>query len=121
MTIRLYLDEDAMQQALVKALRVRGVDVMTALEAGMIERPDREHLEYATSQGRVLCTFNVGHFYQLPTEYLQGGLSHAGIVLLPRQRYTLGEQLRRLLKLVATESAESMRDRDEFLSTWEPE
>jgi hypothetical protein len=30
MTIRLYLDEDSMRQALVQALRARGVDVMTA-------------------------------------------------------------------------------------------
>lgn len=35
MTIRLYLDEDSMRQALVQALRARGVDVMTALEADM--------------------------------------------------------------------------------------
>lgn len=110
-----------MRESLVRALRARGVDVVTAREAAMIERTDREHLEYVTAQGRVLCTFNVGHFYQLHTEYLQGGMSHAGIVLLPQQRYTLGEQLRRLLKLVATESTESMRDRVEFLSAWEPE
>lgn len=36
MTIRLYLDEDSMRQALVQALRARGVDVITALEAGMM-------------------------------------------------------------------------------------
>ena len=52
MTIRLYLDEDTMREAFVRALRARGVDVVTALEAGMIERPDREDLDYATAQGR---------------------------------------------------------------------
>ncbi len=40
MTIRLYIDEDAMDKDLVQALRARGVDVMTALDAGMIERSD---------------------------------------------------------------------------------
>jgi len=39
-TIRLYIDEDAMDKDLVQALRARGVDVMTALDAGMIERSD---------------------------------------------------------------------------------
>jgi hypothetical protein len=34
--IRLYLDEDSMSRSLVRALRSRGVDVMTALDAGMI-------------------------------------------------------------------------------------
>jgi len=38
MTIRLYMDEDTMDQALVQVLRARNVDVITALDAGMIER-----------------------------------------------------------------------------------
>lgn len=110
-----------MDQALVRGLRARSVDVITALDAEMIERRDEEHLDYATAQGRVLCTFNVRDFYQLHEECQQQGKSHAGIILVPQQRYTLGEQLRRILKLVATTSAESMRDRVEFLSAWMPE
>jgi hypothetical protein len=44
-TIRLYFDEDSMWQALVTALRARGIDVQTALEAAMIERTDEDHSE----------------------------------------------------------------------------
>ena len=44
MTIRLYIDEDSMDKDLVQALRARGVDVITALDAGMVERGDAEHL-----------------------------------------------------------------------------
>jgi hypothetical protein len=51
-----------MHRSLVRALRARGVDVITALDADMIERKDAEHLDYATQQGRVLCTFNAGDF-----------------------------------------------------------
>jgi len=40
--IRPYLDEDSMRRSLVRALRVRGVDLITALDAGMIEREDDE-------------------------------------------------------------------------------
>jgi len=40
MRTRLYLDEDSMQSALVIALQARGANVLTALEAGMIERSD---------------------------------------------------------------------------------
>jgi hypothetical protein len=47
-TIRLYFDEDSMRRSLVRALRARGVDVITALDAGMIEREDVDHLDYAT-------------------------------------------------------------------------
>jgi endonuclease/exonuclease/phosphatase family metal-dependent hydrolase len=39
--IRLYLDEDSIDQALVRTLRAHGVDVLTALEVGLIGRPDQ--------------------------------------------------------------------------------
>ncbi len=44
---RLYCDEDSMRHALIVALRKRGVDVTTALEAGMTEEPDEVQLAYA--------------------------------------------------------------------------
>ena len=118
MTIRLYIDEDAMDKDLVQALRARVVDVITALEAGMIERKDEEHLDYATVQGRVLYSFNVGDFNRLHTVYLTAGKSHAGIVLARQQRYSVGEQMRRLLRLIAARSAEEMRNQVEFLTAW---
>ena len=107
-----------MDRALVRALRARGVDVTTALDEGMIERSDAQHLDYATAQGRVLYTFNVGDFYRLHISYLAQGKSHAGIILVRQQRYSVGEQMRRLLKLVAAKSAEEMRDSVEFLHAW---
>jgi hypothetical protein len=116
--IQLYIDEDSMDRALVRALQARGVDVTTALVEGMIERLDIDHLEYAIQQGRVLFSFNIGDFYQLHTEYLAQGKHHTGIVLCPQQRYPVGEQMRRLLKLIATKSAEEMKDTVEFLSAW---
>jgi hypothetical protein len=119
-TLRLYMDEDSMSQALVRALRARGVDVLTADEAQMIERIDADHLAYAASQGRTLCTFNVSDFWTLHGGYLSDGRSHAGIVLMPQQRYSVGELLRRLLRLVATLSPEAMTNRAEFISAWDP-
>jgi hypothetical protein len=107
-----------MDRDLVRALRARGVDVLTAHETGFIERPDEDHLEWATSQGRVLYSFNVGHFYRLHGDYLREGRSHAGMVLAQQQTYSVGEQMRRLLKLIATRSAEEVRNQVEFLSAW---
>jgi predicted nuclease of predicted toxin-antitoxin system len=117
-TIRLYLDEDSMRHSLVRALRARGVDVITAVDVGMIEREDAEHLDYATQEERVLCTFNVGDFYRLHTAYLAQESPHAGMILMPQQRYSVGEQMRRLLKLIASTSADAMKNRVEFLSAW---
>ena len=118
MTIRLYLDEDAMDRDLVRALRARGVDVEPANEVGMIEREDDEHLTYATTQGRVIFSFNIGDFCRLHGEFMANRKSHAGIVVSRQQRYSVGEQMRRLLKLIANKTAEEMRDRLEFLSDW---
>ena len=118
MTIRLYFDEDSMRHALIHALRARGIDVQTALDAGMIERTDEEHLAFATTQGRVLCSFNVGDFYQLHTNNIAQHKSHAGIVLARQQQYSVGGYMRRLLRLMAHLTAEEMQNRVEFLSAW---
>jgi len=118
MTIRLYMDEDTMDQALVQALRARNVDVITALDAGMIEREDAEHLDYATEHGCVLCTFNISDFYRLHSEYVAQGKPHAGIILMRQQYYSVGEQMRRLLRLMASRSADEMKNWVGFLSAW---
>lgn len=62
MLIRLYLDEDAMDRDLAEGLRQRGVDLLTALDAGMIARSDTEHLEFAALENRALYSFNVSDF-----------------------------------------------------------
>jgi len=90
-TIRLYMDEDSMDEDMVRALRARRLDVLTAFEASMLHRSDDEHLDYATTQGRVVCTFNVADFYRLHREYLRAGKTHTGMILVPQQRYTPGE------------------------------
>ncbi len=118
MTLALYFDEDAQDRDLVRALRARGINVETAGEASMIKRSDREHLEYATANGRVLYTFNRGHFCRLHTACLAAGEAHAGIVVSRQQHYSVGEQMRRLLKLAAAKTNDEMRNRLEFLGDW---
>jgi hypothetical protein len=117
-TVRLYCDEDSMRHALVSALRKRGIDVLTALEAGTTEQTDEQQLTFATAQGRVIYSFNVGDFCHLHSQWLAARRSHAGIVLAQQQQFPVGEQLRRLARLVGALSAEEMRNRLEFLSDW---
>lgn len=118
MTIRFYLDEDSMDRDLIRALLARGVDVESVLDANRSGYPDAQQLAYAASRGRVLYSGNIGDFYQLHREYLEAQRSHSGIILVPQQRYSIGEQLRRLLRLVSSLPAEEMRNRLEFLSNW---
>lgn len=118
MKIALYLDEDSQDSDLVLALRMHNVDVATSLEAGMNRRKDEEQLEFATAQGRVIYSFNTSDFYHLHTLFLSQGNSHAGMVLAPQQQFSIGEQTRRLLKLIGAKSAEEMQNWVEFLGAW---
>jgi len=116
--VRLYFDADAMQRAVVRGLRARGVDAITANVAGIAGATDEEQLEFARNDGRVLFSFNSSDFQRIHTQYLSRGETHAGIILASQQQYSIGERIRRLLRLVATRSAEEMRDCLEFLSDW---
>lgn len=115
MQIRFYIDEDAMARALVQGLRARGIDVTTALDEGMGGKDDKTQLEQATRLGRTIYTFNVGHFYQLHAEYLSQGKNHAGIIVVYRQRYSIGDQIRKLAGLIKTTSADEMANTLHFL------
>jgi hypothetical protein len=103
------------QRALVDGLRDRNVDVMTALEADLIGSTDREQLDYAIQHERAIYSLNVSDFARLHKEYLDAGLEHFGIVLIPKQRYDIGEKIRRLVDLVHSTSAEEMRHQIRFL------
>jgi len=113
--LSLYLDEDAMSRTLVTALRARGVDLETVVEAGLEGEPDEVQMDRAASRGRVIYTFNVADSCRLHREYLERGTMHSGIVVVPRQRYGLKQQIRLLSKLWKAESAESLRNRLVFL------
>ena len=43
---------------------------------------------------------------------------HAGMILASQQRFSVGEQLRRLLRLGATVTPATMRNHVEFLADW---
>jgi hypothetical protein len=116
--IKIYIDADAMDSDLVAALRSRGVTVITSLDAGLAEKPDEEQLAFATARGCVLYTFNVSDFYRLHTQWIAEGREHAGIILAQQQRFSVGEQLRRILRLRATVTLERMRNQVEFLGNW---
>ena len=117
--IKLYFDEDAMHSRLATALRSRGVTVVTVMDAGLAEKSDDEQLAFATERGCVLYTFNVSDFYRLHTLWVGAGREHAGMILAPQQRFSVGEQLRRILRLRATTTTESMRNQVEFLGNWD--
>lgn len=116
--IRLYLDEDTIKGALVKALRNADLDVVTAVDAEMLGCSDEEQLNWSTKQKRVIYSFNIGDFCRLHKDYMVKGKAHTGIILAPQQQYSIGRQLTGLLKLLASYSSEDMMNQLIFLNSY---
>lgn len=87
-----------MDTDVISALRARGIDVVTVLEAGRAGKSDEDQLALATELNCVLYTFNVCDFYRLHAQWMTRSREHGGMILVPQQRFSVGEQLRRILQ-----------------------
>ena len=116
--IRLYLDEDSVEKSLIKAFCNANLDVVTVADVSRQSYSDDEQLIWATEQGRAIYSYNRKDFCCLHNEFLAIERNHAGIILLQQQRYSVGQQLQGLLKLVANRSAEEMLNQLVFLSAY---
>ncbi len=112
----LYLDEDVQSDALIRALRSRGVILLTTSEAAMARQTDEQQLRFAAEANRVLITSNIAEFAWIHTEWLRAGKSHSGIILVPQQKWGPGELARRIIRILSESPAANLRDRMEFVS-----
>lgn len=107
--IRFYADQHY-PIAVIRGLHRHRIDVLTAQEAGKCGYTDEQQLNFATSQGRVLLTFD-SDFLALH----QSGISHAGIAWCPQLKYEIGQLIQALLLLHGVVDAGSMRNHVEYL------
>jgi hypothetical protein len=112
------LDEDTDAHALLNGLRHRGWDVTSSRERNLLESSDEEQLLWAAEQGRVLYTYNASDFCRLHAQFLRQGRGHAGIIIGDQQTVSVGEEIRRLIRLGQTRSAAEIVGTLEFLSNW---
>ena len=115
--LRLYLDEDSMNRALLLALRQRSIDVVTVNEMQSQGLTDAAQRVWAAANSRAICTYNIRDFSQLHKQFLSSDRSHAGIVLM-RQSFSIGERLYGLSTLVASVMAEDIQNQVVFLSQY---
>lgn len=106
--IQFYLDEHV-PRAVTEGLRRRGVDVLTAQEAGMLHAKDEQHLAFALSEGRVIVTQDAD-FLRLHA----AGRPHAGIVSVPQQT-AVSTIVRGLMLIYDILGPEDMASHVEFL------
>ena len=97
--LRVYLDEDV-DVLLAQLLRSRGFDCTFALEANHLRWTDEQHLEWATSEERIVITHNRVDFVELARQCWSRSKDHAGIVLAVRRANTY-DLTRRVLPVLA--------------------
>lgn len=107
--IRFYLDQHV-PSLVARGLRQRGVDVLTAQEAGRCALSDCEQLAFAAGEGRVMVTFDADYL-QLAT----AGVEHAGIAYCHPTKYDARHLLRVLLVLHGVMDGAEMRNHVEYL------
>lgn len=107
--VRFYLDQH-IASLVARGLRQRGIDVLTAEEAGRCGLPDSDQLEFAKIEQRVMVTFDA--------DYLQlaaSGVEHFGISYCHATKYSASQLLQILLVLHGVMDRDAMQNQVEFL------
>jgi hypothetical protein len=108
-TIRFHLDEHC-DPALAAGLRVHGIDVTTAADAGLLSAEDEEHIAYALKTRRVVFTQD-DDFLRLNA----AGVEHVGIVFSSQRARGIGQIIASLLLIWEVYEPEEMANRVEFI------
>jgi predicted nuclease of predicted toxin-antitoxin system len=107
--IRFYLDEN-IDNDVAKALRGRGIDVLTTAEAGNAGQTDPTQLAFARRERSVIVTqdedFLILDSQQVP---------HAGIAYYKHRNRSIKEVIRGLLLIYEVLTVEDMMNHVEFL------
>ena len=114
--VAIYLDEDASKRLFSVRLSSL-VTIASTGSAGMFGASDEDQLEFATRQRMIVATYNRQDFARIHTRLMLAGLHHSGILILFQERYSIGEELRRLQRFIALHTAESMLDRLEYITS----
>lgn len=107
--VKFQLDEQV-PHAVAHGLRRRGIDVLTATEAGLLRTPGPEILARSYAAGRVVVTHD--------NDYLRlhrDGQAHAGIAYCDFGSRTIGQMVMALLLIHEILDPSDMQGRVEYL------
>lgn len=114
--IPLYIDENSMDHDVLRMLRANRIDVVTVEERGTRGRTDEYHLLAASAERRAVYSRDIKDFSRLHAVFMRAGRHHAGIILVPVSRLSVGEEARRLIALCTAKTIEEMRDTIAYLN-----
>ena len=105
---RFHLDE-SVNPAIAEGLRLRGIDCTVTREVGLRGASDEEQLAFATSQHRIIVTTDEDFLALAPRQ------PHLGILYWHQERRSIGEVIRRIVRLCEQHTAEAIRNQVMFL------
>lgn len=91
MSVPLYIDHPV-KSAIIRGLRMRGVDTLTCAEDGTEQAADSEILERAKILGRAMFTQD-DDFWALSSEWSRDQRDFAGVIYAHQQRITIGQAI----------------------------
>lgn len=91
---------------------------MTASEANLLGRSDRDQLEYARANGHIVYTANMADFARLHAAAMRAGEWHPGIIVRTWQLMPVGQQLRAVLAIDELETPTSLQNRLLYLEEY---
>lgn len=106
--IRLYADENV-SRLIIRGLQLRGIDVISTKQAGMLGASDLEQLEFSVKSDRVILTQD-DDLLKLHAR----GISHKGIIY-SHQTSTIGDVIRGVLLIHQVLTMNEMANHVEFI------
>lgn len=114
--ILLYTDE-CVRGPIIRGLRRRGIDVLTAVEDGMDNTPDPLVLDRATELGRLLYAEDRDMLREAERRQTEG-TSFLGVVYAHPLRVSIGKCVECLEVIATLGTLEEFVNRVEYLSFW---
>ncbi len=111
--IRLYTNE-SVPVAIAEGLRRRGVDIVSARDAGNLGLTDEQQLAYAYALNLVLFTHD-DDFLKIAHERSAAGEPHSGIIYVHPQKLGIGQSIRRLKVIAQLLTEDDFLNHIEFL------
>lgn len=108
-SIRLYMDEN-LSPEIANQLRLRGIDVVSVRDLGLLGDSDENHLVRALEMGRVLVTCDADFLIMSATQ-----IEHAGIIFGKQEDHSLGDWVKGLELICFVYNADDMKNHVEFL------
>lgn len=113
MSVAFYMDEHV-ESAITKALRKRGVDVLTAQEDGRDRSPDARLLDRATELGRVLVSRDRDFLIESARRQ-RARWKFAGVIYAARPRVPIGRCIEDLEIIAKATEPHEYTNRVEYL------